>query len=301
MIEAGALITRKPHQRIAERINLKPNHRGLAIVVPFHSLLDLTDVLTRFDIYEPQDKPSLKSYMQAVDLELKHHPIIVVVSGVGGWDNDLYTDIGDIDIKEDIMAPLFPPIATHLADNPKIFLFVVRYGSSKHHAPIFVEAIWENCIVGYIACDNLRRAGDIVEDEFELAHPSRSMSVQEIFTSISDELPPHATMTVNDRLKEPVYLHPRGSDLMETHSRSQGIVDYMSIMCSHTSRHASLPTLESTEESGFLSRVRQLSIAAKEPDTESRLLEQPIKKLETELSPKQSKGVPKQAESSDEL
>ncbi len=75
----------------------------------------------------------------------------------------------------------------------------------------------------------------------------------------------------------------------------------MSIMCSHTSRHASLPTLESTEESGFLSRVRKLSIAAKEPETESHLLEKPIKKLETELSPKQSKGVPKQAESSDEL
>ena len=69
----------------------------------------------------------------------------------------------------------------------------------------------------------------------------------------------------------------------------------MSIMYSHTSHHASLPTLESSEESGFLSRVRQLSIAAKEPDTESHLLEQPIKKLKTKLSPKQSKGVPKRA------
>ncbi len=297
MIEAGASITRKPHQRIAERFNLKPNHHGLAIVVPFRPLLYLTDVLTKkliFDIYEPRNKRSLKSYMQAVDLELKHHPIIVVVYGRGVSGNLLRTDIGDIDIKEDIMAPLFPAIATHLADNPKIFLFVFRSGSSKRHALNFVEAIWENCIVGYIACDNLRRAGDIVEDE--LAHPS--MFVQEIFTSISDKLPPHATMTVIDRLKEPVYLYPHGSELMETHSRSQGIV---SIMCSHTSHHASLPTLESTEESGFLSRVRQLSIAAKEPDTESHLLEQPIKKLKTELSPKQSKGVPKQAESSDEL
>ncbi|XP_064392955.1 uncharacterized protein LOC135340534 [Halichondria panicea] len=87
MIEAGASITRKPHQRIAERFNLKPNHRGLAIVVPFRPLLYLTDVLTKkliFDIYEPRNKRSLKSYMQAVDLvELKHHPIIVVVSGYG--------------------------------------------------------------------------------------------------------------------------------------------------------------------------------------------------------------------------
>ena len=332
MIEAGASITCKPHQRIAERINLKPNHHGLAIVVPFRSLLDLRAVLAwklRFAVYEPQDEPSLTSSMQAVDLELKHHPIIVVVSGLREG-NHLYTDIGDFDIKEDIMAPLFPPIATHLADKPKIFLFVVNSNSSERHAPLhFVEAIWENYIIGYIGCDYLRRAGDIVEKspsmsvqniftsishklqslhdvlrvadivEDELAHPS--MSVQEIFTSISDKLPPHATMTVIDRLKEPVYLHPCGSELMETHSRTQGIVDYMSIMYSHTSRHASLPTLESTEESGFLSRVRQLSIAAKEPDTESHLLEQPIKKLETELSPKQSKGVPKQAESSDEL
>ncbi len=75
----------------------------------------------------------------------------------------------------------------------------------------------------------------------------------------------------------------------------------MSIMYPHTSHHASLPTLESSEDFGFLSRLGGLSIAAKEPDTESHLLEQPIKKLKTELSPKQSKGVPKQAESSDEL
>ncbi len=75
----------------------------------------------------------------------------------------------------------------------------------------------------------------------------------------------------------------------------------MFIMYPHTSHHASLPTLESTEESSFRSRLGGLSIGAKEPDTESHLLEQPIKKLKTELSPKQSKGVPKQAESSDEL
>ncbi len=260
MIEAaGALITRKPHQRIAKRINLKPNHHGLAIVVTNHLLLDLTDVLTRklrFDIYEPRDKLSLKSYIQAVDLELKHHPILVVVPGDGLWGNHLSTECGFIDIKEDIMAPLFPPIATHLADNPKIFLFAAS--NSERHALHFVEAIWENYIVGYIACGDIhdmQRVGDIVEDEFsshsrplqniftsishklqplhdvlrvadivrdELAHPS--MSVQEIFTSISDQLPSTVTMTVVDCLKEPVYLHPRGSELMETHSRSQGIV-----------------------------------------------------------------------------
>ena len=230
MIEAGASITRKPHQRIAERFNLKPNHRGLAIVVPFRSLLYLTDVLTRkliFDIYEPRNKRSLKSYMQAVDLELKYHPIIVVVSGHGGRGNLLRTDIGHIDIKEDIMAPLFPPIATHLADNPKIFLFVAsNFHSSERRALNFVEAIWENCIVGYIACESLSvmlRVTHIVRDE--LAHSS--MSVQEIFTSISEQLTisdlvsPTVTMTVVDRLKKPFYLHPRGPELI---IGSQGIV-----------------------------------------------------------------------------
>ena len=218
----------KPHQRIADdmkrSINLKPNHRGLAIVVPFGSLLYLRDVLTRtlrFDIYEPQDEPSLKSYMQAVDLvELKHHPIIVVVYGHREWGNHLYTDIGVINIKEDIMAPLFPPIASHLADNPKIFLFFGNSGSSEHHALHFVEAIWENCIVGYIACDYLgvmRMLEHIVRDE--LAHPS--ISVQEIFTSISEQVSPITTMTVIDRLKKPVYLHPREPELI---IGSQGIV-----------------------------------------------------------------------------
>ena len=227
MIEAGASITRKPHQRIAERINLEPNHRGLAIVVPFRLLLDLTDVLTRtlrFAVYEPRNEPSLKSYMQAVDLELKHHPIIAVVSGVGRGDLLLRTNIGDIDIKEDIMAPLFPPIATYLADNPKIFLVVVNSsGSSERHALHFFEAIWENYIVGYITWSDhggWRRVTDIIENK--LAHPS--LSVQDFLTSISNQIPPTVTMTVIDRLKKPVYLHPRGSELMGTHSRSPGIV-----------------------------------------------------------------------------
>ncbi len=61
--------------------------------------------------------------MQAVDLvELKHHPIVVVVDGFKEG-HLLRTECGDIDIKEDIMAPLFPPIATHLADNPICCLF----------------------------------------------------------------------------------------------------------------------------------------------------------------------------------
>ncbi len=58
-------------------------------------------------------------------------------------------------------------------------------------------------------------------------------------------------MTVIDRLKKPVYLYPRGSELMGTHSRSDGIV--ICIMYSHTSHHASL-------ESGYLSHLGELSI-----------------------------------------
>ncbi len=96
----------------------------------------------------------------------------------------------------------------------------------------------------------LGRVRNIVQEE--LASPF--MSVQEIFTSISDKLPRHATMSVINHLKEPVYLHPHGPGLMETHSRLQGI---MSIMYSHTSHHASLPTLESTKEPD--TRLEQLT------------------------------------------
>ena len=257
MIEAGAgkpgLPSLEQRQRIADEmkqiIKLGPNHHGLAIVVQFISL-HLMDVLTRdldsmqFAVYEPQDKLSLKSHMQAVDLvELKHHPIVVVVDGFKEG-HLLRTECGDIDIKEDIMAPLFPPIATHLADNPKIFLFVVYFGSSEHHALHFIEPVGENYIVGYITSNSLDDLLLVTHiKQRELASPS--MSVQEIFTSISDQLPPAATMSVIDHLKEPVYLHPHGPGLMETHSRLQGI---MSIMYSHTSHHASLPTLGSTKE-----------------------------------------------------
>ncbi len=191
--ESGVPIIEAGDQRIADE--MKRTIDGLAIVVPyFYSLLDLTDVLTstlRFTVYEPQDKLSLKSYMKAVDLV--EHPIIVVVSGVGEGDL-LRTDIGDIDIKEDIMAPLFPPIATHLADNPKIFLFLVKSGSSERHAPLsFVEvdAIWENCFVAYITCSDELWVTRIVRHK--LARPSLSvqeiLSLQQLATSFHPLLP----------------------------------------------------------------------------------------------------------------
>ncbi len=261
MIEAGAGLTSlESRQRLADEmkqtIKLGLNHHGLAILVQFHSLR-LAHVLTRelrFAVYKPRDKQSLKSHIQAVDLvELKHHPIVVVVDGLYE-DHLLRTECWYIDIKEDIMAPLFPPIATHLADNPKIFLFVVYSLSSEHHALHSIEPIGENYIVGYIACsdvDGMLEVPHIIQRELV----SPIMSVQEIFTSISDKLPPTATMSVMDHLKEPVYLHPHGSRLMKTDSRLQGI---MSLMYSYTSHHASLPTLGST----------------KEPDTGSPRLEQ---------------------------
>ncbi len=245
MIEAGAgKPSLEPRQRIADEmkrtIKLGPNHHGLAIVVgSFHGLYFLT---LRFAVYEPRNELprnelSLMSHMQAVDLvELKHHPIVIIVNGVDDG-NCLRTDIGNIDIKEDIMAPLFPPIATHLADNPKIFLFVVYSRSSEHHALHFIEPIGKNYIVGYITCidvdDLLGRLRHIVEEA--LASP---VSVQEIFTSISDKLPPSATMSVIDHLKEPVYLHPHGPGLMETHSRLQGIMSIMYIHTLHIMPHS---------------------------------------------------------------
>ena len=227
MIEAGAGLTSlKPHQRIADEmkrsIDLGPNHRGLAIVVPSHVTTHILWETLGFSVYEPQDKTSLKSHLQSVDLvELKHHPILVMVNGESdGRGNLLRTDIGHIDIMEDIMAPLFPPIASHLADNPKIFLFFIDSDSFECHALHFVEAIWENYIVGYIAChylSDMLRVTDIVRDK--LAHPL--MSMQDIFTSISEQVPPTVTMTVIDRLKKPFYLHPREPELI---IGSQGIV-----------------------------------------------------------------------------
>ena len=197
------------------KLTIKRGLNGLAIVVPIH-LSYLTEVLTgtlRFAVYKPHDKISLTSYIQALDLvELKHHPIIVSVNGFGSG-NLLHTlCCGAINIMEDIVTPLFPPIATHLADNPKIFVFVVYsayFESHVLHSLAKVEAIWENYIVCYIACsiNDVRRVTDIVQNELG----SSLMPVQEIFTSISDKLLPKSTMTVIDRLKEPVYLHRHGS------------------------------------------------------------------------------------------
>ncbi len=75
----------------------------------------------------------------------------------------------------------------------------------------------------------------------------------------------------------------------------------MSIMYSHTSHHASLPTLgPSSEESGFLSHL----IAELPTECVTGLQEKPTKEEShlLEQSPKQSEGVPsQQTESSDKL
>ncbi len=119
----------------------------------------------------------------------------------------MFTGYGVINIEDDIVKPLFSRAASHLADNPKIFLFITRY---KYPASQQLQSMFPasggNYIVGYIHCIDT----DLATSTILRALESPQQSVQEIFESIRHEMSqlPDGCMEVIDHLNEPVYLHP---------------------------------------------------------------------------------------------
>ncbi len=174
----------------------------------------------RFAVYDPTSlrspslrSPSLRFTMESVHLvkQLKKLPIVVVASGEGmlGHHYTFTGRAGIINIKDDIVEPLFSPGTPQLADNPKIFLFIVSHGLISDYSSIqkIIPAIGGNYIVGaIISDDNIYPVTPAILSALE----SSQESVQWIFKSLKRVIdrPPSVHMTVIDHLNEPVYLHP---------------------------------------------------------------------------------------------
>ncbi len=213
-----------PHQETADKISTSmestPDCHGLAITITWdlYNQKNISKFLSntcRFTVYDPPSlrSPSLKSTMESVHLvkQLKQRPIVVVASGEylsrrRYW---LYTNQGDINIKEDIMKPLLSPDTSQLADNPKVFLFIVSHSLISDHPSIqtLFPASGGNYIVGVIVSDD---SVNSLTPTILSALKSPQESVQEIFKSLKRVIdrPPSVHMKVIDHLNEPVYLHP---------------------------------------------------------------------------------------------
>ena len=234
-----------PHHETADKINTliesTPDCRGLAIMIPRHyiEVKNMSKFLSstcRFAVYNTPVDPTpsflrlrlLRSTMESIHLvELKQRPIVVVASGYVHH-HYMYTDHGNINIKDDIVEPLFSPDTSHLADIPKIFLFIVRYGFSYSSIQEMFPSSGGNYIVGFFSW---YPDVDTVISRILHALESPQESVQEIFKSLEIILKinyphrlinreidhPSVPMIVIDHLNEPVYLHPDASH--GTHSR----------------------------------------------------------------------------------
>ncbi len=118
------------------------------------------------------------------------------------------TGYGRIDIENDIVKPLFSPAASHLADNPKIFLSLAISGFEYINPPDKLQRMFPasggNYIAGHIHCSG----ADLATSTILRALKSPQQSVQDIFKSLRHKIRLHGRMTVIDHLNEPVYLHP---------------------------------------------------------------------------------------------
>ncbi len=211
---------RETADKISTSIESTPDCRGLAITITWDLYNQkgiskfLSSAACRFALYNSTSLRSLflRSTMESVHLvkELKQRPIVVVTSGEYlNHHYKIYTNQGDIDIHNDIVKPLFSPDTPQLADNPKVFLFIVSHGLMFDYSSIqtIFSASGSNYIVGVIVSDDNAYS---LTPTILSALESPQKSVQEIFESLKCEIdrPPSVHMIVIDHLNEPVYLHP---------------------------------------------------------------------------------------------
>ncbi len=215
-----------PHHETADKINTliesTPDCRGLVIMIQFFiKLKNMSEFLSstcRFAVYNtPFDprpssrfskSPFVRSTMESIHLvELKQRPLVVVASGKTIHHHDMLTGRGEINIKNNIVEPLFSPDTPHLADIPKIFLFIVHYGFDSSSIQEMFPSSGGNYIVGVFSW---YPDVDSVISRILRALESSQESVQEIFKSLYREIHqlPGWLVIVIDHLNEPVYLHP---------------------------------------------------------------------------------------------
>ena len=214
-----SVLRRETADKITTSMESTPDCRGLAITITWDlnnqkNISKFVSSTCRFAVHNPTSlrSPFLRSTMESLHLvkELKQCPLVVVASGEYlNHHYKMFSSQDDIDIHNDIMEPLFSSDTQCLADNPKIFLFIVsvRFFSDPSSIRKIFPAKGGNYIASAIISDD---SVDSLTPTILSALESPQKSVQEIFKSLKREIDrkPSVHMEVIDCLIKPVYLHP---------------------------------------------------------------------------------------------
>ena len=195
---------------VTKALESMPESRGLAVLINLQGSPGLPDQDLFTDIF---DHLGFSIYIEERCLDLIYalsylieyptysdYPIVVLVNGSFESDINVWGDYRSrINIRTDIIEPMLPPSAPHLADNPKIFLIHARsYIPVKFTFGRLEVPSEGNFIISYT--NDWERSFKTL---FELI--SQRCHIEDCLNKIQHIFPNN--MRVISRLNKPVYLY----------------------------------------------------------------------------------------------
>ena len=135
------------------------------------------------------------------------YPIVLVVAGTVYQSSINTSDSSDrnVNIRKDIVEPFLPPLAPHIADNPKIFL-INTFASPSELTPLAtadLDLLSEgNFLLSYTHTDHFSDLSKTYQ--YELIQSTDSL--EEVLIRVNDKLSLLSTKRLISRLTKPVHL-----------------------------------------------------------------------------------------------
>ena len=137
------------------------------------------------------------------------YPIVLVVAGAAYQTSVNTSDSSDrnFNIRKDIVEPFLPPLAPHIASNPKIFLintFTSPSELTQLETPDLNFLSGGNFLLSYTHTDHFSDLSKTYQSELTQS----TDSLEDILTRVNDKLSPPSTKLLISRLTKPVHLVP---------------------------------------------------------------------------------------------
>ena len=137
------------------------------------------------------------------------YPIVLVAAGaayrISINTSDIYSSDRNVDIRKDIVEPFLPPLAPHIADNPKIFL-INTFTSPSEFTPLAtadLDLLPEgNFLRSYTHTDNFSDLSKTYQSELTQS----TDPLEEVLIRVNDKLSLLSTKRLISHLTKPVHL-----------------------------------------------------------------------------------------------